>query len=320
VGIALGHGAGLTTAYADAVLFGGDLSVIPWAVALCRQVRKSIHANLIFAASYNGLGILLAATGILHPVAAALLMVVSSFTVSWRALRSTDGNSLCCGPNENVLTVNTDRVVAATNPRIRLSRSIHGVLFLFQIPFLVYLGQLDWLSSLGLWVTFVAVSWLLLLGHPRDPEQQPGFNMTLAMLGAGNWGMILGWWADLGFRPYLPGACGCGQPEGLPLLPFLDMPWMYVAMLVFGLPSMISFPPNAWRGLGRLSVGLLSAVGMVWGMAFGNHLALQWLAPESSNRFLVSFAGMTIGMLLGMFFCCELGRAIFLWLRSRAHP
>ena len=62
--------------------------VYPRAIAIARGVRRSIRANLRFAAAYNGVGMALAAAGWLHPVAAALLMVGSSAFVSVRALRS----------------------------------------------------------------------------------------------------------------------------------------------------------------------------------------------------------------------------------------
>ncbi|HVE15217.1 MAG TPA: heavy metal translocating P-type ATPase [Chthoniobacterales bacterium] len=65
-----------------------DLRAIPFAVARSRAAVKAIRQNLIFAAAYNFVGIGLAASGVLHPVAAALLMLASSFTVSYRALRN----------------------------------------------------------------------------------------------------------------------------------------------------------------------------------------------------------------------------------------
>ncbi len=64
-----------------------DLRVIPLAIARCRGAVRIIRQNLLFAAAYNAIGIALAAAGILHPITAALLMLASSLTVSWRALR-----------------------------------------------------------------------------------------------------------------------------------------------------------------------------------------------------------------------------------------
>ncbi|MGE9292320.1 MAG: hypothetical protein ACQKBW_01785, partial [Puniceicoccales bacterium] len=60
----------------------------PAAIRACRRIRQAVRGNLVFAFSYNVLGMGLAAAGILHPVAAALLMLGSSLFVSWRAARS----------------------------------------------------------------------------------------------------------------------------------------------------------------------------------------------------------------------------------------
>ena len=66
-----------------------DLRAIPAALVRCRATVRTIRRNLRFAAAYNFAGIALAAAGILHPVAAALLMLASSFTVTALALRPT---------------------------------------------------------------------------------------------------------------------------------------------------------------------------------------------------------------------------------------
>ncbi len=89
VSLAMGQGADLARASADGVLQGESLEAIPRAIALGRQVRRTVRQNLYFAAFYNGIGMALAAFGVLHPVVAALLMVGSSAFVSTRALRST---------------------------------------------------------------------------------------------------------------------------------------------------------------------------------------------------------------------------------------
>ncbi|PTY03178.1 cation-transporting P-type ATPase [Opitutaceae bacterium EW11] len=89
-GIALRSGTDLARASAMAVVVGDDLRVLPVAVRVARQTRRSIHTNLLFAAGYNILGMALAAAGVLHPVVAALLMVGSSVVVSLRALRSVE--------------------------------------------------------------------------------------------------------------------------------------------------------------------------------------------------------------------------------------
>ncbi len=85
-GVALASGAALAGSSAGAEMFGNDLRRIPEAIELCRRTVKAIHGNLRFAACYNVAGMALAAAGILNPVVAALIMLVSSVTVTWRAL------------------------------------------------------------------------------------------------------------------------------------------------------------------------------------------------------------------------------------------
>ncbi|HSI84653.1 MAG TPA: cation-translocating P-type ATPase [Candidatus Methylacidiphilales bacterium] len=84
--IALSGGAELARESAAAQLFRGDLSAIPTGIAIARQVRDGLRRNMIFAIAYNALAIAMAASGWLHPVAAALVMLASSLTVTIRAL------------------------------------------------------------------------------------------------------------------------------------------------------------------------------------------------------------------------------------------
>jgi P-type E1-E2 ATPase len=85
VSLALSDGAELPQDLATGILQGNQLGRLPAAIQLCRQIQKTLRENLLFAAGYNGIGILLAAAGILHPVVAALLMLGSSLFVSVRA-------------------------------------------------------------------------------------------------------------------------------------------------------------------------------------------------------------------------------------------
>jgi heavy metal translocating P-type ATPase len=86
--VAMNGGASLAMAAAPAVFVGEDLRFLPEAIRLARRVTRSVRVNLRFAAAYNVVGMTLAATGLLHPVVAALLMLGSSAFVSVRALRS----------------------------------------------------------------------------------------------------------------------------------------------------------------------------------------------------------------------------------------
>jgi len=85
--IAMRSGAELARASAMAVFAGDDLRFLPRAIVLARAARRSIRVNLLFAAGYNLAGMALAAAGMLHPVAAALLMLGSSVFVSVNSLR-----------------------------------------------------------------------------------------------------------------------------------------------------------------------------------------------------------------------------------------
>ena len=89
--IAMRAGAELTHAAAMAVFAGEDLRFLPRAITVARGARRSVRTNLGFAAAYNAVGMVLAAAGVLHPVAAALLMVGSSAFVSVNALRNREG-------------------------------------------------------------------------------------------------------------------------------------------------------------------------------------------------------------------------------------
>ena len=88
--LALRGGSELARASAAAVCAGDDLRRLPEAVAVARRVVGDLRGNLLFAFCYNATGMVLAASGLLHPVAAALLMVGSSVWVGVRAIRSAE--------------------------------------------------------------------------------------------------------------------------------------------------------------------------------------------------------------------------------------
>ncbi len=87
VGIALGCGADVTRETADVSLLGTDLSQISWLLALAKRAYSTIRWNLAWAFIYNILGIALAMTGYLHPILAAVAMVLSSALVVGNSLR-----------------------------------------------------------------------------------------------------------------------------------------------------------------------------------------------------------------------------------------
>jgi len=308
VGVALMQGAPLASASADILLCGDDLCEIPRAVQLARRVRDAIRSNLLFAAFYNTLGMALAATGYLHPITAALLMVGSSTIVSWRALRS--GRDEGCHPP-----------LPATRRQARVQRLwtrwILPASCVLQIPVLIHLGQLGGPAAAGAAGLLTLLAFVLArIGRLEDlPTGRsrwwlPGLQMAGAMLGPGNLGMLAGWWVDAGFGPVMrDGVCLCCQSHHYFTLAG-GVPWMDLGMLAAGLPAMW---PAAARLPGRLprwGLLALSAAGMVLGMAWGANLVLGWAGPGHPAQFLIAFAGMTGGMLVGMFFACAAGEAM----------
>jgi heavy metal translocating P-type ATPase len=303
--IALAQGAGLASSTADAVLFGGDLRIIPWAIQVSRQTRSVIRSNLWFAAAYNALGIGLAALGWLHPVAAALIMVISSLVVSWRALQASDLGGPCCMPSRE------DEAESSTGWLGLRWVSWHGVALALQGPLIVMmLGIRGW-EVTGWLISFGMAGWVMARWRPHDLEARRYWRMTQAMLGPCNLGMLLGWWIDLGLVPVvLTAGHSCCHVSVHPLLHAVQMPGMYLGMLALGLPPMLRDLGGANRW-GTFVYALLAALGMVIGMSYGTALVENYWRPPGIPGFLALFAGMTVGMLAGMFFCCELGRVVW---------
>lgn len=309
VGIALNSGATLATATADLVMCGGDLREVPRAIALARQVRNGIRSNLLFALTYNVLGIALAASGRIGPISAALLMVGSSTIVAWRALR---GNRDSCEP--------LDQGTRTT----RVRSWVWAACLLAQVPLLAYLGRLEWGLVLLLATGFLALAfWAIREGQRVRKAGLPGpwwgsvSLMILAMLGPGNLGMLLGWWADAGFGPVMrEGVCLCCQSHHYFALTG-KIPWMYLGMLAGGVPFMWRAQERLPGRLGRTPLLALAALGMVFGMGWGADLMLGWLGPAHPRQFLGAFVGMTAGMLAGMFFACAAAEALAAGWRRR---
>jgi hypothetical protein len=227
---------------------------------------------------------LLAAVGVLHPVTAALLMVGSSVLVSWRSVRM--DAALC--HRENELPAILKWGWAAT--------------FVVQAVFGSWLGALPVAGWIAVGMFQATCAALVLTGAGRSVVS----TMTLAMLGPGNLGMLLGWWVDAGFGPVMrEGVCLCCQSHHYFELG-QGVPWMHVGMLAAGLPAMWGSLPR-WRGwLGRVPAALLASVGMLVGMNWGGDVVLGWAGPGHPLQFLAAWSGMSAGMLAGMGLGCGL--------------
>ncbi|ACH37145.1 heavy metal-translocating P-type ATPase [Citrifermentans bemidjiense Bem] len=86
-GIALGTGMELAQVAGNVVILSGRLSQIPWLIALSRRAGNIIRGNLALSFAYNAVALAAAAAGLLHPLLAAVAMVVSSLTVLGNSLR-----------------------------------------------------------------------------------------------------------------------------------------------------------------------------------------------------------------------------------------
>jgi len=87
LGIAMGTGADLAMHASTMILTRGDLMRVADAFALARRTLAVVRQNLFWAFAYNTAGIGLAAAGLLHPIAAAAGMILSSLTVIANSMR-----------------------------------------------------------------------------------------------------------------------------------------------------------------------------------------------------------------------------------------
>lgn len=256
-----------------------DLGAIPFALARSQQAVRTIRGNLRFAAAYNAVGISLAAAGIIHPVAAALLMLASSFTVTWRALRS----------------------APSTRPALPWPKLLLCGALAAQGPALVYLGGFQGIPAAGFVVLFLAAGAGLAIWISRRPLSAFA-EMAVGMFSVGGLAMLAGWWADAGFAAIVrDGACLCGCAKsnmGLGLLARLS--WMDASMLAASVPAIFLESPSR----DRLWCWLAGLGGMLLGMEAAAWLMAQLPMNLPQAGFFATYAAMMFGMCLGMMAAC----------------
>jgi len=99
VGIALSSGASVSMEAADVTLYNPDLRLVPWLQRLGRRTHRVIRQNLWWTFGYNIIGLGLAVAGLLHPIAAVVVMTGSSLLVTGNAfrLKRTESPEACGG-------------------------------------------------------------------------------------------------------------------------------------------------------------------------------------------------------------------------------
>ncbi|MEM8883277.1 MAG: heavy metal translocating P-type ATPase [Planctomycetota bacterium] len=297
--IALASGSDVAVETADATLHGGDLAMVPHAVALSRHAVRVVQSNLLWAVLYNFTGIALAATGYLHPVAAALLMGCSSAIVAVRSFRLGSAPLPIARAEPEI---DPDAVPAPWRRLLWVhALSLLGMAAVTAV--LADLGPLGWTAML---LGAAAGTWALARWWTKAP---PWLDMTLGMVTAGGFGMAVGWWADLGFDMGLAATCPCAEPSGTMLFT-----WMNAGMLLLGVPAMYllrhtwhRFRFRKWCCGGMLVFGV---PGMVLGMIAASTL-LHGAALDLSGSTLVllDMGAMLLGMVIGMLVPHALGHA-----------
>jgi len=292
VGIALASGTDIAVSAADVTLYHNDLRVLPWAVELSREAVRAVRRSMFRALSYNLIGMTLAACGLLHPVAAVVLMLVSSLSLIVSSTRVGVSVRHCWDDAEPAIT-------ATPSTNAGLLAAIHASAFALQgVALLLLLGSdRDWIAIV---VAFAVVGFLLARSWNRWPAIPHTLDMCFGMLTLGNLGMLLGWWADNGFAALHDGGC-CHCVEAM-RSGLLASPWMWVGMLLFANVAMRWLPRRASSHSGNHAIAMYTGgnLGMVLGMIAGGWCAAQFATDSVSLAVAGSFIGMTAGMLAGM--------------------
>ncbi|MCZ6473351.1 MAG: heavy metal translocating P-type ATPase [SAR324 cluster bacterium] len=81
VGVAMGSGTDIAMESADVILFRNDVQLVDTAISLARRTFAKIKQNLVWALFFNGVGIPIAAGGLLHPALAVGAMSFSTIGI-----------------------------------------------------------------------------------------------------------------------------------------------------------------------------------------------------------------------------------------------
>ncbi len=81
IGIAIEAGTDIAIESSDIIITGEELTSLPTVFEIGRDSYRKTVQNLILAFLFNGIGVPLAATGLLHPIWAMVAMILSVSTV-----------------------------------------------------------------------------------------------------------------------------------------------------------------------------------------------------------------------------------------------
>ncbi|MBY0457192.1 MAG: HAD-IC family P-type ATPase, partial [Gemmataceae bacterium] len=306
IGVALASGTDLAVSAAPVTLYGGDLRALPRAIELCREAVRAVSLNIARALAYNLVGIALAAGGVLHPVVAAVLMVVSSLTLVFSSTRVGCHSGWEKQPTPGPLSAGKGLEPSLSGPRsgpeerkATVKSGLHAVAFGLQGVCFLLLVEAFRTPVAGAFVLIgltvagigLAMVWQRAGSHQLD--------MAVGMLTAGNLGMLLGWWADNSFTP-LAGGGNCRCLDSLARGDF--RPWMWVGMLAFANLAM-RFLRHTSAPTRDHAVAMYTGgnAGMIAGMLAGGWVASLAAVGSLPAAFALGFAAMNAGMLGGMF-------------------
>ena len=315
-GLALASGASLSREAACGQLLGGDLAAVPDAIATCRTTMRAVRTNMLFAAAYNLIGITLAASGVLHPVVAALLMLASSVTVTTRALSATSRKfrlQEVPAPPAGLLENFSRHFAFLRNVRATAA----GASCLALGAMLAYHGHAlpaTWIVMLmGFCVAgYLLARWLALPTRAAQTADRFAeayrWRGLAEMFAFGNLAMLIGWWADAGFGAIIrDGVCLCGCPKsamGAGLLHFAT--WMNFGMLI---GSLTMWPRGGdWRAFGHF---LAMLAGMFGGMIVVEYFMSKLVVVDPVRHFYLTATALAVAMGLGMLLACEAWRRTF---------
>jgi hypothetical protein len=227
------------------------------------------------AIAYNAVGIVLAMFGLIHPVAAALLMVGSSMVAAWGAVRR---------PAAAAESDSEPRLLGWRTLAHACAVAAQGFVWgeLLALRPAAHATTVIAFSAIG-----IVAAWL----WRRSTAISHHTDMTFGMWTLGNLGMLLGWWMDHHFAP-LP-TCGCACT----LESSLSKPGMWIGMLIACNLAMSYLSRRPHRSTWATTIG--GNIGMIAGMAVGMGIAPSGIIGH--------FLGMSIGMMLGMALGHELG-------------